>query len=74
MHFGRGKELRKIIKSDVASRAVSSFKYHFLLELSLNSPFWRLFVFMEMVQPIPTRTLSRARGWSMRTHLTAVEL
>ena len=28
---------------------------------------------MEMVQPIPTRALSRARGLSMRTHLTAVE-
>ena len=27
---------------------------------------------MEMVQPIPTRALSRARGLSMRTHLTAV--
>ena len=25
---------------------------------------------MEMVQPIPTRALSRARGLSMRTHLT----
>ena len=33
-------------------------------------PFCRLFVSMEMVQPIPTR--SRARGLSMRTHLTAV--
>ena len=29
---------------------------------------------MEMVQCIPTRALSRARGLSMRTHLTAVEL
>ena len=37
-------------------------------------PFWRLFVSMEMVQPISTRALSRARGLSMRTHLTAVWL
>ena len=28
---------------------------------------------MEMEQSIPTRALSRARGLSMRTHLTAVE-
>ena len=28
---------------------------------------------MEMVQPIPTRAQSHARGLSMRTHLTAVE-
>ena len=28
---------------------------------------------MEMVQPIPTRALSHARGLSMRTHLTAVD-
>ena len=27
---------------------------------------------MEMVQPIPTRALSHARGLSTRTHLTAV--
>ena len=37
-------------------------------------PFWRLLVSIEMVQFIPTRTLSRARGLSMHTHLTAVEL
>ena len=30
--------------------------------------------FYEMMQPIPTRALSRARGLSMRTHLTAVDL
>ena len=35
-------------------------------------PFWRLLVFMEMMQPISTRALSRARG-DMRTHLTAVD-
>ena len=29
---------------------------------------------MEMVQPIPTRALSRARGLSMRAHLTSVEV
>ena len=34
-------------------------------------PFCRLLVFMEMVQPILTRVLSRVRGLSMRTHLTA---
>ena len=37
-------------------------------------PFCRLFDSVEMVQPIPTRALSRARGLSMRTHLTAVEI
>ena len=36
-------------------------------------PFWRLLVSIEMVQSIPTLALSRARGLSMRTHLTAVE-
>ena len=36
-------------------------------------PFWRLLVSIEMVQSIPTRALSRVRGLSMRTHLTAVE-
>ena len=36
-------------------------------------PFCRLFVSMEMLQPIPSRALSRARGLSMRIHLTAVE-
>ena len=35
-------------------------------------PFCRLFVSMEMVQTIPTCTLSRMRGVSMRSHLTAV--
>ena len=35
-------------------------------------PFCRLFVSMEMVQPFPTSALSRARGLSIRTHLTAV--
>ena len=29
---------------------------------------------MEMVQSIPTHALSHARGLSMRTHLTAVDL
>ena len=33
-------------------------------------PFCRLLLSMEMVQLIPTRALSRARGFSMRTHLT----
>ena len=37
-------------------------------------PFWRLLVSIEMVQSIPTRALSRARGLSMRIHLTAVDL
>ena len=32
-----------------------------------------LVVSIEMVQSIPTRALSRARGFSVRTHLTAVE-
>ena len=33
-----------------------------------------MLVSIEMVQSIPTRALSRARGLSMRTHLTAVDL
>ena len=37
-------------------------------------PFWRSLVSIEIVQSIPTRALSRTRGLSMRTHLTAVEL
>ena len=28
---------------------------------------------MEILQPIPTRALSQARGFSMRTYLTAVD-
>ena len=36
-------------------------------------PFCRLPLSMEIVQPIPTRALSHARGFSMRTHLTAVD-
>ena len=36
-------------------------------------PLWRLLVSIEMVQSIPTLALSRARGLSMRTHLTAVD-
>ena len=35
-------------------------------------PFWRLFVSVELVQLIPMRVLSGARGLSMGTHLTAV--
>ena len=37
-------------------------------------PFCRLFVSMEMVQPIPKRAVSLARGLSMRTLWTAVVL
>ena len=45
---------------------------HILQNLNLP-PFWRLLVSLEMVQYIPTRALSRARGLSMRTHLTVVD-
>ena len=77
--------LRKIYKRDSPFRAVFEVKTlavlfpPYLSEMKTNTqnlylpPFWRLFVSMEMVQPIPTRSLSRARGLSMRTHLTAVD-
>ena len=77
--------LRKIYKRDAPFRAVFEVKTLAVLfppypsEMNTNTrnlylpPFWRLFVSMEMVQPIPTHALSRARGLSMRTHLTAVD-
>ena len=77
--------LRKIYKRDAPFRAVFEVKTLPVLfppypcemktnTRNLNLPtFWHLFVSMEMVQPIPTRALSHARGLSMRTHLTAVE-
>ena len=77
--------LKKIYKRDAPFRAVFKVKTLAVLfppyprEMKTNTrnlnlpPFCRLFVSMEMVQPIPTRALSRARGLSMRTHLTAVE-
>ena len=78
--------LKKIYKRDAPFRAV--FKVKTLAVLfspytremkhiprNLNRPpFWRLLVSIEMIQSIPTRALSRARGLSMRTHLTAVEV
>ena len=76
--------LKKIYKRDVHSRAVFKVKTLAVLFLpypremkhipqNLNlPPFWRLLVSIEMVQSIPTRAPSRARGLSMRTHLTAV--
>ena len=77
--------LKKIYKRDAPFRAVFKVKTLAVLfppyprEMKTNTrnlnlpPFCRLFVSMEIVQPIPTRALSRARGLSMRTHLTAVE-
>ena len=74
--------LRKIYERDAPFRALFEVKTLAVLfppypsEMKTNTlnlnlpPFWRLFVSMEMVQPIPTRALSRARGLSMRTHLT----
>ena len=78
--------LKKIYKRDAPFRAV--FKVKTLAVLfspypremkhipgNLNlPPFWRLLVSKEMVQYIPTCALSRARGLSMRTHLTAVKV
>ena len=76
--------LEKIYKRDAPFRAVFKVKTLAVLfppyprEMKTNTrnlnlpPFCRLFVSMEMVQPIPTRALSCARGLSMRTHLTAV--
>ena len=77
--------LKKIYKRDAPFRAVSKVKTlavlfspypgemkHIPRNLNLP-PFWRLLVSIEMVQSIPTRALTRARGLSMRTHLTAVE-
>ena len=77
--------LKKIYKRYAPFRAVFKVKTLAVLfppyprEMKTNirnldlPPFCRLFVSMEMVQPIPTSALSRARGLSMRTHLTAVE-
>ena len=77
--------LKKIYKRDVPFRTVFKVKTlavlfspypHEMKHIPRNlnlPPFWRLLVSIEMVQSIPTRTLSRARGLSMRTHLTAVE-
>ena len=77
--------LKKIYKRDAPFRAVFRVKTlavlfspypremkHIPRNLNLP-PSWRLLVSIEMVQSIPTRALSRARGLSMRTHLTAVE-
>ena len=76
---------RKIYKRDTPFRVVFEVKTLAVLfppypsEMKTNtgnlnlSPFWRLFVSMEIEQPIPTRALSCARGLSMRTHLTAVD-
>ena len=78
--------LKKIYKRDAPFRAVFEVKTLAVLsppyprELKTNTrnlnlpPFCHLFVSMEMVQTIPTCALSRARGLSMRPHLTAVEL
>ena len=78
--------LRKIYKRNAPFRAVFEVKTLAVLfppypcEIKTNTrnlnlpPFWHLFVSIEMVQSIPTRALSRARGLSMRTHLTAVDL
>ena len=78
--------LKKIYKRDAPFRAVFKVKTlavlfspyprevkHIPRNLNLP-PFWRLLVSMEMVQSIPTLALSRARGLSMRTHLTAVDI
>ena len=74
---------RKIYKRDAPFRTVFEVNTLAVLfppyprEMKTNTrnlnlpPFCRLFVSMEMVQPIPSRALSRARGLSMRTHLTA---
>ena len=76
--------LRKIYNRDAPFRAVFEVKTLAVLfppyprEMKTNTRYFnlplfcRLFVSMEMVQPIPTRALSRARGLSMRTNLTAV--
>ena len=73
--------LKKIYKRDGPFRAVFGKTLAVLFSLypremkhiprNLNlPPIWRLLVSTEMVQSIP---ISRARGLSMRTHLTAVE-
>ena len=77
--------LKKMYKRDAPFRAVFKVKplavlfspypremRHIPRNLNLP-PFWRLLVSIEMVQSIPTRALSHARGLSMRTHLTAVD-
>ena len=77
--------LKKIYKRDAPFRTVFKVKTlavlfppypremkHIPRNLNLP-PFWRLLISKEMVQSVPTRALSRARGLSMRTLLTAVE-
>ena len=76
--------LEKIYKRDAPFRAVFKVKTLAVLfppyprEMKTNTrylnlpPFCRFFVSIEMVQPFPTSALSRARGLSIRTHLTAV--
>ena len=67
--------LKNICKRDAPFRAV--FKVKTLAVLF--SPYPREMTHLpqnlnlEIVQSIPTRALSRARGLSMRTHLTAVD-
>ena len=75
--------LRKIYKRDAPFRTVFEVNTLAVLfppyprEMKTNTrnlnlpPFCLLFVSMEMLQPTPSRALSRARGLSMRTHLTA---
>ena len=77
--------LKKIYERDAPFRAVFKVKTLAVLfspypsemkRIPRNSnllPFWRLLISVEMVQSIPTQALSRARGLSMRTYLTAVE-
>ena len=78
--------LKKIYKRDVSFKAVFKVKTlavlfslypremkHIPQKLNLP-PLWRLLVSIEMVHSIPTRALSRARGLSMRTHLTTREV
>ena len=78
--------LKKIYKRDVSVKAVFKVKTlavlfslypremkHIPQKLNLP-PLWRLLVSIEMVHSIPTRALSRARGLSMRTHLTTGEV
>ena len=76
--------LEKIYKRDAPFNTVFKVKTLAVLflpypsEMKTNTrnlnlpPFCRFFVSIEMVQPFPTSALSRARGLSIRTHLTAV--
>ena len=73
--YKRGAPFRAVFKVKTLAVLFSAYPRemkHISRNLNLP-PLWCLLVSIEIVQSIPTRALSRARGLSMRTHLTAVD-